>query len=210
MAGGWKITLPVALNDGRVTRHAGARTTQNRHRYAGLTLSKQEPHSDVQDVLRGRELLIDGVARPRPDVEHLVPPVEAAAVVATRNAVHLVTIEVARPSDYARLIVPSLFRCSTRSNYWFGRARCCIWRSSHFGTSWQSRIVPAVHGYASRPSIVFYGRGCLSDGMAGARRCMPFSPRLFSPGIGAAFACSGHGRVGIEQAGRECQLTSVR
>ena len=47
-------------------------------------MSKHAPHSDVQDVLRGRELFIDGVARPRPDVEHFVPPVEAAAVAEAR------------------------------------------------------------------------------------------------------------------------------
>lgn len=31
---------------------------------------------------------------------------------------------------------------------------------------------------------------------------MSFSPRLFSPGIGAAFACSGHGRVDLARVAR--------
>ena len=63
-------------------------------------------------------------------------------------------------------------------------------------------MVPVVHGFASRPLIVCCGRGCRSDGMAGTRRSTSFSRRLYSPGLGAAFACSGRGRVDIARVGR--------
>lgn len=74
-------------------------------------------------------------------------------------------------------------------------AQRCIWRSSRCGTSWSSRVAPAAHAFASRRSIACSGRGCRSDGAAGARRCISCSRRRCSPGIGAAFACSGRGRA---------------
>ena len=67
---------------------------------------------------------------------------------------------------------------------------------------------PAVRGFASRQLIGCCGPGCRSDGTAGVRRFTSCSQRPCSPGIGAAFACSGHGRADI--AGRPGVPADVR
>jgi len=54
-----------------------------------------------------------------------------------------------------------------------------------------------VHVLVWRLQIVCCGRGCRTDGAAGGRRSTSFSRRLYSPGIGLAFAWSGRGRVDI-------------
>ena len=77
--------------------------------------------------------------------------------VPTKNTVRLVTIEVAR-----RLRIGSTHRVRRRfvpplapvlGSFTRGR---CTWRSSRFDTSWQSRIVPAVHGFASHLDRVLW------------------------------------------------------
>ena len=54
-------------------------------------------------------------------------------------------------------------------NSWFVRARHGTWRSSRFGTSWQLRIVPAIHGFASRLLIVLLWARLSQHGWRAAR-----------------------------------------
>jgi hypothetical protein len=61
---------------------------------------------------------------------------EGAAGVPTRNAVRLVSIEVAGDSEWARLIVAVVVSLIHPSAFWFVRARHCTYRFSRFGTSW--------------------------------------------------------------------------